>query len=171
MKLPWPVDSLIYLARFESKKHIREYATLIESLIQQAKQRVMANETEELEAVRSGTCPTVDTSNRIRMMYSIVQSAEGFFHHFSMSRRPHLPSRHAKHLAALFCNLAEFSLPDELGVSEHGVYHLGIILNPQEQEMFAEGINLDRGSPEEEFRKALTDSIPMTIKKIGQPAQ
>jgi len=51
------------------------------------------------------------------MMYSIMHSPAGFHHHFSVSRKPYLASRYAKHLSALFCRLAGLNAPEKLLVA------------------------------------------------------
>jgi hypothetical protein len=156
--------NLIFNFRFDSKTHVLEYVTLVDSLIQQGKDRLFDSEQPFDEACNAGTCPTVDTSNHIRMMYSIVNSSEGFEHHFSLSRNPHyLASLHAKHLTALFCNLSGLAVHDVLFRSKQAIYHSGHILNQTEQELFETYANPDRDDPNTLFSKAFMDSIPIKI--------
>ncbi len=162
------LKELIFNFRFDSKKHVREYVTLVDSLIQQGKGRLLASEQDIQESIESGTCPTMDTSNHIRIMYSIVNSPEGFRHHLSLSRNPdYLATRYAKHLTALFCNLSGLAVPEVLYRSEQAIYHAGHILNRTEQERFKTYANPERNDPNTVFLKAFMDSIPIQIESMG----
>lgn len=160
------LKDIVFLIRFESKAHVNEYVTLIDSLVQQAKERVFANQEALENNIVSGTCPTVDTSNGIRIMYSIVEAEEGMKHHFSISCTSYLPTRYAKHLTALFCHLSGLALPEVLCRSERNIYHVGYVLSRAEQQQFQAYVNPKRHEPKEIFKSAFMDSIPIQIESM-----
>jgi hypothetical protein len=119
---------------FYSEEHINEYCRALDVLRELALDSIYEGSLRS----REGRLPSVDTSNKIHMVYTVISYNGAYSHYFSVSRPPYLATVFAKFLVVIACERFNLQYPTEIERSQNIVYHCEWALTSQEHKELIE---------------------------------